>query len=163
MEMKPALSVGFVALMGSLVSCDATPTTFTSAEGQFSVLLPKAPQLFGPDTSGSREVSRLVAAEGDGAMYSVVYTDYPVAPVDAARFLLDQRDAQLKQAPGKIVLERPLALGGIPGLELRVEYPEGVVGHSRMYVRGSRLYHQSAFGYPDRVFASQFFESFALK
>ena len=96
-------------------------------------------------------------------MYTVIYTDFPEAPTDPARFFLDLRTAQLEKAPGRVVLERPLDLRGIPGFELRVEYRDGTVGHSRMYLRGTRLYNQSAFGHLDAVFTSQFIESFGLR
>ena len=96
------------------------PFRYTSPEGRYSVLLPKAPnlstqQINAPDGSPIPQYMAMVA-DGNG-MLMVAYFDYQSDVV----FSLDKgRDGMISAIKGTLLDEHSMSLGGAPGRQIKV-------------------------------------------
>ncbi len=117
---------------------------FVSPEGGFAVMLPGRPAKESRVVAigGTRTTMQMVSVQGSGMAFGVGYADLP-PDVDAARVVSDGRAALVNNIGGRVLSERPLALGDGPGVEVEAE---GTVDGrpmrlaARVLTSGSRFY-----------------------
>lgn len=144
---------------------------FNSAEGAFSVLMPKTPTLETQMVNtplGPIELQFFSAELADVA-YVVGYSDYPAAFVAQSNpviMLNGARDGAVANVQGKLVSEQAIFIGGYPGRELRIETLDGqFAAMSRIYLVNNRLYQVMVVLPADRSFTDEmttYLDSFAL-
>ena len=118
--------------------------TFTSIDGRFSIRLPKQISGYEPKSAntpqGRVESSMFTWTTAEG-MFMAGYIERPEMLEPISKQVLDYlRDGYLtnSKGAGKLVSETDISLGGHPGRELRVEYPnEYSIG--RLYLVGNRI------------------------
>jgi hypothetical protein len=153
------LKYSFVLVLFGLLGCTKGPITYTAPDGQFSILMPGQPVIMGGGESG---FVHSLAAEGRGAIYFLVYEDYASSPSNPESLFSAQRDRELQNAPGDIATDHAISLGAYPGREVEVRFPDGVMGRTRYFLVGRRLYEVRVFGRPESEFVNRYFESFVV-
>lgn len=128
----------------------AASATFTSLEGRFAIALPK-------DFSGIRGVTfdtpkgnvntgEVYTWRSAEAQYEVGYMDKgktPLASGDTRELMRTMNARAVAQAAsqgGKVVADGEVTASGLPGHEVRVEYPEWY-SVSRVVAAGDRIYY----------------------
>ena len=144
---------------------------FNSAEGAFSILMPKNPSLETQMVNtpiGPIEIQFFSAELADTA-YVVGYSDYPAAFVAQSNpvIMLDgARDGAVANVQGKLVSETVIFIGGYPGRELRIETLDGkFAAMSRIFLVNNRLYQVMVVMPADRTITDEirtYLDSFAL-
>lgn len=156
---------------------------FSSAEGQFSVLMPETPKadIATVGTPAGPLKSHFFALETDKFLYYVSYVDLPEGPQtpEENKAALDaSRDRAL--ANHRLISENEITLDGIVGRELLVDR-NGLILKGRFFYVRERLYHVILTASPNVVFrdgkpspnakdrtdlfektAAKFFDSFKL-
>ncbi|HEX9423311.1 MAG TPA: hypothetical protein VF899_08715 [Pyrinomonadaceae bacterium] len=118
---------------------------FTSAEGQFSVLLPHKPKFEAITDPSIKELTNYRYTELEkGYGFICEYYDLPSTGADLQSFLDDTRDGIIRGAGATKVGEEKITLDGYPGRELelafRVNDEVEMTALTRIYVVGKRLY-----------------------
>jgi hypothetical protein len=144
-------------------------TTFQSAEGRFSILMPGTPQKQNLSVSGISTTAYAIE-EKDGG-YVVVFADLPIPARESAQQTQQRldgaRDGMLRNINAQLTSETPLLLAGkYPGREINADLPEqqGIL-RSRIYIVGQRLYQVMVVGkatWARSSLASQFLDSLAV-
>jgi hypothetical protein len=112
---------------------------FASEDGGFSLLMPGEPTENNSDDVTSFSVTR----DREAVTYTISYTDFPIDPTSEKDGISEAfkgiRDG-ITEEGGKILTQKPITQKDIPGQELRVQMPNGVLTRVRSYVAGKRLY-----------------------
>ena len=128
---------------------------FSSAEGQFTVLLPGTPKadIATVGTPVGPLKSRFFVLETGTFLYYVSYVDLPEGPQTSEenKAALDKsRDRAL--AKHVLISEKDITLDGIVGRELLVERDTGLILKGRFFYARQRLYHVILTAPPNVVF-----------
>lgn len=172
--MRKRLSVILVIAAAALSLAFQAPAGWVrldSEEGRFTVMMP------GPVAPKDKVVTKTDADVGtytahtfmkstDKGAFIVGWLDYaPEVNVDVRGELTSSRDTFVKRLKGRLVSERPITLGGHPGLEYTAENDQAVV-KVHTYVVGRRPYAVVALtfkGFDDSQNVNAFLSSFRLK
>lgn len=142
------------ALLASIVISAAMPigdgirmTAFTSGEGGFTVNMPAEPRY---DRQVRNEGGKIMVMHSFSSSYfrtdfSVMYFDLPAAVDDARQktMLKAVSDGTAAQLRGRLMDDRPVALGAHRGKEFSLSLPDGMYLVSRIIIAGSRVYQQT--------------------
>jgi hypothetical protein len=129
-------------LSGLCLPAIAAPSVwkvFSSEDGGFSLLMPGEPS----ENKSEDVTSFSITRDREAVTYTISYTDFPIDPktekngIDEA--FKGVRDG-ITEEGGKILTQKPVTQKDIPGQELRVQMPNGVLTRVRSYVAGKRLY-----------------------
>lgn len=116
---------------------------FSSSVGKFSILMPGTPiERRQPQSGEVQSMSYSVEREGEAA-YLVTYSDFPselILRTDPNQLFDGGRDEALKRAKGTLISERSVNLNGFPGRDLKIEAPQGLIIHNRIYLVNQRMY-----------------------
>jgi hypothetical protein len=142
------LALWEIDVPSAVVSCGWKP--YRSAEWQFSVMLPGAPELsqkevaLPPVMSHRFEAGHRLGNEENATRYSVAVCEYPEEAVRAStekERLDSSRDFAVVGVNGKLVKEREIELSGRKGREQIIEVPDmGGILRARNFWSGRRLY-----------------------
>lgn len=172
--MKRKLFVACLILAAGVSVCAQQPAAaavawekFTSAEGNFSIMLPGKPEPNKQtvDSPHGPYTTQLFLARGSGQIYIVGWVDYaPSFRFDTQKELEANRDNFAKGVKAEVKGTTPIKLGTYPGIEFTAE---GEQAHfrSRVYIVGKRPYQLIAMwgkGSAEPLEASKFFSSFTL-
>ncbi len=124
---------------------------FESSEGGFSVLFPGEPKTLHqsislPDAMTSQVTMLYVFRQQEAILYAVAFNDYeflegvPLTPELIETSLNSGRDAMLKATKAKLMEERSVQLGKAVGKEIRFRQTNGLIGRTRFFLIGKRLY-----------------------
>jgi hypothetical protein len=122
--------------------------TFTSDEGNFSLSLPGRPQKTEPvaiDTAAGRATGKMYSWSMKEGKFNAWYVEGQQQlddPLIAQNILDNARSNQIAQARllnGKFLSQRNLQLDNHPGLELKIEFPDGLF-IDRIYLVSRRMY-----------------------
>lgn len=124
--------------------------TFSSKEGNFTLLLPGQPkeQRQPVSTAGGQVDAIMYITEVGSTAFGAGYSDFPgnARQADPQAVLKGARDGAAKNVNGTVIEEKSIELAGYPGLEIAVEVPAGVavpggaLYRARIYLIGNRLY-----------------------
>jgi serine/threonine-protein kinase len=129
---------------------------FSSAEGNFAVLMPGTPSYEKKSQStalGPIDMHMFTLNLKRDAVYMVMYSDYPeivtrAKPVD----LLDGgRNGALSNTKGKLVGEQNMSLDGFPGREIVIEVPGKGLMKLRAFMVRQRLFQVMAVGTKEKI------------
>ncbi len=172
----PAMMViGLIALTPLAASGEAEWNTFTSQEGDFSVLMPAIPTFAATTdhTVVGSVIENLYTLNTSGASYSVEYSDLPgVATFFESDDSLydDAKEGMLKRTGGKLISYFGIEQVGIKGKEIECEIPaKGKLPiqreRARFLLKDKRLYVLNvtiANGKKDDPLFSRYLDSFRL-
>ena len=121
--------------------------TFISMDGRFSIALPRQISAYAPQSANTPEgrvegsVFTWKTAEG---LFMSGYIERPEMLESMSKQVLDYlHNTYLSSGKGKLIAETDISLGGHPGRELRIEYPDQyAIG--RLYIVGNRIYQTTA-------------------
>lgn len=118
---------------------------FTSKEGRFQILMPRAPAKTSKPVQSAAGTLQLytIAADSENASYIVMYVDYPEQFVKqrTAAVVLSKACANAEASTASKELSRKsMALGANPGLEVKLQSPQGTLATVRLYMVNARLY-----------------------
>lgn len=162
-----ALVVGVAAWAAAPLPASADDR-FLSEEGRFRIAFPRAPQEDATGGDGGRY--HRFRAEVDGVTYSVDWTDLAAEEIRKAgqpEILLHRlRDALARDKT--VLAEKPLSIGGSPGVEIVFDLGSGNRRLFHIYKVGPRLYTLGVTGKTERMRTQQqllerFFESFGVR
>lgn len=121
---------------------------FSPKDGAFTAVFPSQPEesvepVEGP--AGKVDTHKFESEGPGGSAYLVSYTDYPVAagtPDEIKKRLVNVRDSFIAAAQAKLVSDKEISVGGVQGREFTItmNVPEQIFSHTRVFMRGSRLY-----------------------
>lgn len=117
---------------------------FSSRAGRFSVLLPGTPkEHVRPVDAGALKGETHIFELQSAALYLVLYTDV-AAPVEGPavlKVILDtSRDTILERYGARLLEEKEIALGEVPGRYVKMEARAGVVIRMKTYLARNRVY-----------------------
>jgi hypothetical protein len=121
---------------------------FTPRDGIFTVMLPGSPVEAKQTIAageGKAEVRRFLYDLKEGA-YVVIVTDFPKVEGSIERRLSNARDGAIAAAQGKLLHERRIKLGQLPGRELWIDGGKAGLMHTRIYAAPQRLVQTLAIG-----------------
>ena len=133
--------------------CQGTQTTqwrkFSSAKGDFAVLLPGTPveQKETENTEAGPATSYTYTLEKASVGYIVGYTDFPVKTglLSPKVFLDEFRDGMLEDGTkNKLLGEKNISLKNHPGRAIKFRDTDGLTFTARIYLVKRRLYHLMA-------------------
>ena len=144
-----------VGVMGSGVVAQENSgwTSFTSAEGRFTVLMPAKPKIEVKDTDTTQGnlALHLFSASNDNAYFLISYNDFPKVDETNQQAALEAgRTGAIESMGGELVSERKISIGNSPGLEFRAKkISEGteIIANARLYFVGHRLYQLLVLAY----------------
>src|SRR5919199_207647 len=120
---------------------------FSSKQGGFSLLMPGTPTQEKKTTKtefGSFPINIFSVVREKEAGYSVGYLDFPQnIPLNSSntnQYLSAIAAGFAQGAGGKLVSQRNITLGNLPGREIRLQFEQGVIGKGRLYLSNKRLY-----------------------
>jgi len=154
----------------SSISAPAAWQEFSSADGNFAVLMPGTPSYEKKNSTtalGPIDMHMFTLNIKRDAAYLIMYSDYPEIVTRAKpEDLLDGgRDGALSNTKGKLVGEQNMSLDGFPGREIVVEVPGKGLLKLRVFLVGRRLFQVMAVGTREMVEhedASKYLTSFRL-
>ena len=175
--MKSPALLGLAAIALALASAPAAAqtapvpppswTSFTPAEGVFTVQFPAAPKRSetpvaeGPGSPGKVFLFTSASAEG---VFIAGWADYaPGFKFDDQAELAANRDNFVKGTEGKLLASRAVGFNGAPGIEFDIEKPGQWMGRARVYIIGGKPWQLIAItpgASLDAGKASKFFASF---
>jgi hypothetical protein len=142
---------------------------YQSGSGKFKVLFPDTPKVVkGRIRTEIGDVVSVRHTAGDGvdSTYDVTYNDYPkagIAKLPPHKLLDAARDGLLHLAQGRLVSEKPFALGKLQGRDQEITGADGTRYRVRMLLVDNRLYQITAMAQPpSQPDEKTFFESFQL-
>ena len=168
-----AVVVILIGVMGSgaYAQENSAWTSFTSAEGRFTVLMPAKPNTEVKDTNTAQGnlALHLFSAANDNGYFLISYNDFPnVDETNVQTALEAGRTGAIESMGGELVSERKISIGNNPGLEFRAkkisEGPE-IIANARLYFVGHRLYQLLVLAYKphaDSPDIQKFLTSFEL-
>jgi len=168
-----AVVVILIGVMGSgaYAQENSAWTSFTSAEGRFTVLMPAKPNTEVKDTNTAQGnlALHLFSAANDNGYFLISYNDFPnVDETNVQTALEAGRTGAIESMGGELVSERKISMGNIPGLEFSAkkisEGPE-IIANARLYFVGHRLYQLLVLAYKphaDSPDIQKFLTSFEL-
>ena len=129
---------------------------FSSAEGNFAVLMPGSPSYKKQSSStavGPIDMHLFSLDLAKDAVYMVMFSDYPdvVAQAPADKVLDGGRDGALANTKGKLIGEQSISLDGFPGREFTIEIPGKGMMKLRAFLVRQRLYQVMAVGTNERI------------
>jgi hypothetical protein len=169
---KAALIMVFIVTGTMIVHQVANPSwkKFTSAEGSFSVLMPKKPKTENESVVANgitMETHRFSAWNRTNAQFTVAYVDAPVIPTaDTSERMLDRQLQSLTHGDAqRILFSETLTVNGYPARTYRVLTEEGLQADQRLYLVKRRLYillvvHDKGANEDD---VQKFFDSFTFE
>jgi hypothetical protein len=142
---------------------------FESKRGTFSVMFPDVPI----ETTkklrteiGNVASTRFTVVAGTSVTYDVMYNDYPkagIAKVNPQLLLDAARDGLLNQTKGRLVSDKHIVLGAVPGRDQEILGADGTRYWARLVLAGNRMYQLMAIARPPATADTQtFFDSFQL-
>ncbi len=144
--------------------------SYSSKEDGFTALFPgtvtkRQQTATGPD--GKLEGRGFVCEVKGGGAYLVSVTEYPdsTAAGSPERRLTNARNGAVDSVKGKLLHERKIKLGDVPGRELWIESERAGLIHTRIYAAGPRLCQTLVIGPKDFVEtkdAARFLDSFRV-
>lgn len=140
----------------SSVSAPATWKEFSSAEGNFAVLMPGTPSYEKKNTAtalGPIDMHMFTLNIGRDAAYLVMYSDYPeiVTRAKPDALLDGGRDGALANTKGKLIGEQNMSLDGFPGREIVIEVPGKGLLKLRVFLVGRRMFQVMAVGTKEMI------------
>ena len=119
-------------------------TSFTPAEGGFSVVLPGKPErsegVIGPDQGGPGK-TYFYTVQGEDSMFLVGWGEYaPSFKFDNQAELDANRDNFVEGIEADLVTQKPLTLAGAPGLEFDFAKAGVLFGRGRVYIIAGKPY-----------------------
>ncbi len=144
-----------IGVMGSVAFAQETSawTSFTSAEGRFTVLMPSKPKIEDKDTDTTQGTLplHLFSSSNDNAYFLISYNDFPNLDETNLQAALEAgRTGAIQSMGGELVSERKISIGNNPGLEFRAKkISEGseIIANARLYLVGRRLYQLLVLAY----------------
>lgn len=123
-------------------------TSYSPKDGSFSAQFPGPPEESVEPTDGPTgkiDMHQFAVERQTGSAYMASYTDFPVpaaSPDEIKKRLVAIRDAALGSAHATLVDDKEIVVNGVPGREFtsQMAVPEEVVTHTRVFMRGSRLF-----------------------
>jgi hypothetical protein len=146
-------------------------TAFAPPGGEFSVLLPGAPQVETQQQEtavGAVPMTTYSVELEDGWLaYMVSVTEYPASVQADAESMLDGgRDGMVQAVGAELTAEERIEVGGHPGRDLDMRTPEGFHVRARVVLVYPRLYQLLVVA-TDQTYRAEdverFFASFALR
>lgn len=106
--------------------------SFTSTDGNFSLLLPKTPREAKQElqTEIGNVPMKMFSTENGIMAYLAMYADYPVifdTPSAIKSSLDGSRDLMLSRRNGQVISERDINYGKFPGREFKAKTDQGVL------------------------------------
>jgi hypothetical protein len=161
-------AAAFLVAAGVLAADDKE---YTSKGGKFSVRFPG--KVVEKDIAAAGASGKAVVYEAKSGTYTVTYVDLPEAAAEALKtpeaveiVLAATRDASVKEMKGKLLEDKKVKLGGVPGMDFKVELPESKIMRNQMYISGTRLYQVMIVGSKDFVGGGEsdkFLKSFKIE
>jgi hypothetical protein len=140
----------------SIQSVQAKPTLliaqsiwkpFSSKEGGFRVLMPGTPaqeQRTTKTEMGAFPTNTFTVIREQEAGYVVGYLDFPnnisVNSRNQNQYLTAVATGFAQGSGGRLMSERNIRVGNLPGKEIRLQFEQGVIGRARMFLDNKRLY-----------------------
>jgi hypothetical protein len=148
-----------VALLALACSSELDWRELRSTEGGFVALMPAKPRYEVPTLGAPAVTMHLWSARAANSIFGVGYGDYP--RVDAAT-LDSTQDVLVKNIGGRVLEEKPLLQGGLPGREFVAE--SGATAQGAPVVSGNACTssRSSASGTPAAADIDLFLSSFQL-
>lgn len=147
-------------------------STYRSAEGRYTLLLPATPTLSrqeGTASTGEKIPQYLATATDPETQWAYLAGYFDVSPTQTYT-VAKGRDGMLKAVNGTLISERAISLGGYGGLDVTIAMQSGgidYIGRVRFYQVDRRIYlieaiiPKSAFSQSDAVVA-KFLDSFQV-
>jgi hypothetical protein len=142
---------------------------FESKRGKFSVMFPDIPIETRSKIRteiGNVASTRFTVVAGTSVTYDVMYNDYPKAGVVKVnpQLLLDAaRDGLVNQTKGRLVAEKRIMIGTVPGREQEILGADGTRYWARLALVENRMYQLMAIARPPATADTRtFFDSFQL-
>lgn len=142
---------------------------FESKRGTFTVMFPDVPIETRSKIRteiGNVASTRFTVVAGTSVTYDVMYNDYPKAGIVKVnpQLLLDAaRDGLLNQTKGRLVAEKHIMLGAVPGRDQEILGADGTRYWARLVLVGNRMYQLMAIARPPATADTRtFFDSFRL-
>ncbi len=140
-----------IALLAVACSLELDWRELRSAEGGFAALMPAKPRYEVRTLVGAPGVTmHLWSARAADSVFGVGYADYAAAD---ATLLDSTRDALVKNIGGRVLEEKPLVQGGLPGRDFVAERGATRL-RARLLVSGTRLYQLAVLGEQNAVAAA---------
>lgn len=147
--------------------------SFTSTDGNFSLLLPKTPREAKQElqTEIGNVPMKMFSTENGIMAYLAMYADYPVifdTPSAIKSSLDGSRDLMLSRRNGQVISERDINYGKFPGREFKAKTDQGVLTariilvHQRSYVLMAIVPLANDDNFPQAKDAEKYFDSFKL-
>src|SRR5258706_936529 len=126
---------------------------FESAAGRYKVDFPRTPVAKRGTlrTEIGDVVSTRHTADSADATYDVTYNDYPkdgIAQLSPVKLMDTVRDGLVYQSKGRLVSEKPFALGKLTGREAEIAGEDGMRYRIRLLLVANRLYQLTAMARP---------------
>lgn len=138
--------------------------TFSSDEGNFSVLMPTQPKIESAtnDTPNGRYTVYSAISIGNNSMYLAGWADYSFK-VDVEGEINANRDNLLKILEATLITEKKITFDKYPGIEFTAKLNSGKLIKSRVYLINNRPYQLIAAGNgEDDENTDKFLSSFKL-
>jgi len=140
----------------SSVNAPAAWQEFSSAEGNFAVLMPGTPTHEKTSTNtavGPIDMHMFTLNIKRDAAYMVMYNDYPEIVTKASpEALLDGgRNGALANTKGKLIGEQSISLDGFPGREIVIDVPGKGLMKVRAFLVRQRLFQVLAVGTKEKI------------
>lgn len=120
---------------------------FSSQEGRFKVLMPGTPSEDKSNVNtkaGEITINRFSVRRENEALYAVAYSDLPdkfsLNSADINPLLSEIAAGFAAGSRGRLVSQRNIRLGNVPGREIRLQLERGAIARGRLYVANKRLY-----------------------
>ena len=146
-------------------------TSFTSAEGRFTVLMPAKPKtdIKDTDTTQGNLALHLFSAANDNGYFLISYNDFPNVDENNRQAALEAgRTGAIESMGGQLISERKISIGNNPGLEFsakKISEGSEIIANARLYFVGHRLYQLLVLAYKphaDSPDIQKFLTSFEL-
>lgn len=140
----------------SAINAPAAWQEFSSAEGNFAVLMPGTPsyEKNGQSTTlGPIDMHMFSLNIKRDAAYMIMYSDYPeiVTRAKPDDLLDGGRNGALSNTKGKLVSEQNMSLDGFPGREIVIEVPGKGIMKLRAFLVRQRLFQVLAVGTKEKI------------
>lgn len=120
---------------------------FSSQEGGFRVLMPGTPTQEQRTTQtkvGTFPTNTFTVIRENEAGYVVGYLDFPQnIPLNSRnqnQYLTTVATGFAQGSGGRLVSQRNIRVGNLPGKEIRLQFEQGVIGRGRLFLDNKRLY-----------------------
>lgn len=162
-----------VAMVVLLAGCLQSWKEYSSADGQYSVLMPGTPteKMQNRNTAAGDITAHAALLDKTPVVYMVMYNDYPEQVMQGgspSQILENARDGGVRSARGKLVGDSAITLlNKYPGREIQIEMPDGLHAvRIRVYMVKNRMYQVAYRSGKDNLFskdATKFLDSFKIQ